>query len=792
MLSPKAGVRLELFKRLKLFEDLFGDQISTDSLTYTLLRDGYDSTYLKKETDELQFPGKFKEVSVDGNEIKIAFENHSVRLFFLEEMIIKVVWQECPIDTLLNNISPFRGKLDTLNEEDSFKVKLQDVTIVIEANGTINFYYLDNLVRTDFPPEIGKKQSKVTSSVRPSSAIYGLGEKALGINQRGTKSLQWNHDANGLYGPGDDPLYLNIPMYIDIQGTEGYFIFYNNPSRALFDLCASESNKVKATFENLGLEYYIGFGNLSDLMTKYSILTGKAMLPPKWSLGFHQSRYSYMSQNEIEEVASDFKKNDLPISAIHMDIDYMDGYRIFTANKKTFPDLRALSGTLMKDDIRLVSIIDPGVKADPSYDIYHEAISKNLTVKDPAGGHLYAPVWAAMSVYPDFSIAEARNWWGSKYSYYLNNGISGFGHDMNEPAAFTLWGDNTLPDAAELAIGSHASVHNLYGLLMDKAGYDGLLRLRKEERPFILSRSGWAGVQKFAFVWTGDTASTWAEMHSSISTIINLGLSGIPLTGTDIGGFSGSPSDELFLRWFQMGTFFPFFRVHSAKGTRMREPWLFGATYMQIIRKFLKLRYKMIPFYYSLAYESHITGSPIIRPVLWEDPQYDPSADTVFMVGESLFVSPVLTQNQKNSVIDFPGGLWYSLWDQSLHSSIEKVNVNLDEMPVFVKAGSILPTEINGEIIMEVYFADDCKGKLYMDDGALDPNYLLYNFSSHRKDSSFEISISIDDHGYQRLKKLRFKFFGLKLSSTETKGASIDREENILEIPRSMSNVIFK
>ena len=783
---------MELFKRLKLFEDLFGDQISTDSLTYTLLRDKYDSTYLKKENGEPQFPGKFKKTSVEGNEVRIVFENYSLHLFLLEEMIIRVVWQECPIDTLLKKMRPYKEQIDTVKESNSFKIKVNDITIIVQSDGTINFYYLDNLVRTDLPPEIGKKQSKIISSVRPSSAIFGLGEKALGLNQRGTKSLQWNHDANGMYGPGDDPLYLNIPMYIDIQGTEGYFIFYNNPSRAVFDLCASESNRVKVSFESLGLEYYIGFGNLAELMGKYSLVTGRSMLPPKWALGFHQSRYSYMSQTEIEEVAADFKKNDLPISAIHMDIDYMDGFRIFTANKKTFPDLRALSGSLLKDDIRLVSIIDPGIKVDPSYETYQEAVSKNLTVKDPAGDQLYAPVWAAMSVFPDFTNLEARNWWGSRYIYYLDNGISGFWHDMNEPAAFTLWGDNTFPDSAELLSGDHVSVHNLYGMLMDKAGYDGLLRLRKEERPFILSRSGWAGVQKFAFVWTGDTASTWAEMHSSISTIINLGLSGIPLTGTDIGGFSGSPSDELFLRWFQMGTFFPFFRVHSAKGTRMREPWLFGATYMQIIRKFLKLRYKMIPFYYSLAYESHITGSPIIRPVLWEDPQYDPSADTVFMVGESLFVSPVLTQNQKNIVIDFPGGLWYSLWDQSLHSSIEKVNLNPDEIPVFVKAGSILPTEINGEIVMEVYFADDCNGTLYIDDGALDPKYLLYNFSSHRKDSSFELSISIDDHGYQRLKKLRFKFFGLKLSSTETKGARIDKEENILEIPGSMSNVIFK
>jgi alpha-glucosidase len=786
-------VELELFKRLKLFEDLFGDDISTDSLTYTLLRDRYDKTFLNPLKAKSQFPGNIKEMSVDGNEVRIKFENISLSLFFLEDTIVKVVWQECRIDTLLNRIEPCREPIEAFKDGNSYRIRLakQDLELVIESDGTLKFYFRDKLVRTDFPPELAGNASKSVARLRTSSAIYGLGEKALGLNQRGTRSLLWNHDANGLYGPGDDPLYLNIPVYIDIQATEGYFIFYNNPSRAVFDLCSTERDIVNVSFEGLGLEYYIGFGNLAEIMKKYSSISGKPLLPPKWSLGFHQSRYSYMDQAEIEKVAEGFKKNDLPISAIHMDIDYMDGYRIFTTNKGTFPDLQGLSRSLMDDNIRLVSIIDPGVKIDVNYDIYQEVISRNLAVRVPDGGPLNAPVWAGMSVFPDFSNAETRKWWGGKYTYYLDNGISGFWHDMNEPAAFTLWGDNTLPDTAELSAGKHAYVHNLYGLLMDQAGYEGLISLRKEERPFILSRSGWAGVQKFAFVWTGDSASTWAEMHSSISTIINLGLSGIPFVGTDIGGFSGSPSDELFLRWFQMGSFFPFFRVHSAKGTRMREPWLFGETYLQIIRKFLKLRYQLIPFYYTLAYESHITGSPIVRPVLWEDPQYDPSVDSVFLIGDSIFIAPVLTQNQKNSVINFPEGMWYSLWDKSLHSSIEKLDITLDEIPAFIKAGSILPTEINNEIIMEVYFADICRGTLYIDDGSMNQKYLIYHFSCYKKDGKTELSVSIDDHGYPGLKVLKFKFHGVKLNSTETEGTKILKGKNILEMPGSISKAIF-
>ncbi len=678
-----------------------------------------------------------------------------------------------------------------MRDRNSVYIGLKNLKISIENDGTLIFWKDDKFIRKELPPLIGKYQIVHVSNIRSESAIHGLGEKALGMNLRGTKSMIWNHDANGLYGPGDDPLYLTIPFYIDIYADNGYFILYNNPSRADFDLCYSERNEIKTRFASGGLDYFIGLGDLRELTEKYTMLSGLPPLPPTWSLGFHQSRYSYMGTDEVKSVYDNFVRNKLPISAIHLDIDYMNGYRIFSFNPDTFNGIKELAGELLENGVRLVTIIDPAVKFDHEYEMYREGVENKYFVNSPDGNILYAPVWAGMSAFPDFTNSETRRWWGRKYNFYFEKGISGFWHDMNEPAAFTLWGDNSLPDSARLSEGDHLTVHNLYGLFMAKAGYEGILSIRPYERPFILSRSGWAGIQRYAFVWTGDTASTWAEMHSTIATILNMGLSGIQFTGVDVGGFSGNPSDELFLRWFQMATFLPFFRVHSSKGTRMREPWLFGERYLEIFRKFLNLRYSLFPYIYTLSYEAHITGHPLVRPASWLDTSYDSSADSVFMLGDNLFIAPVLTNNQRDSIILLPSGKWYNFWDSSSAEGLVKIELKEDEIPVFVKAGSILPLEKDGQLTLHVYMGDEGSGSLYMDDGRREPESAEFKFSFRKDKDWFTMTINKVVKGLKLPDNLIFEFHGIKISKVQDGNGVINKKNNTITVSSNESVLKF-
>jgi len=775
------GETLDLIKRIKLFEDLFGDDTATDSLQFTLARDLYDKKYSLPD-ERLKSPKSMIGSVRNGKTLIVKFSGIDLSIKILKYGIINITWKPNAIDTLLSELPEYDDDLSFSLKKDFADVKIDDLTIEVEKDGTINFKKHDKLIRKDLPPSFGRHRIVQYSRIRVDSVLHGLGEKALGMNLRGTKSLIWNHDANGLYGPGDDPLYLSIPFYIDISADIGYFILYDNPSRAEFDLCYSQTEEIKVEFASGGLDYYIGFGDIRDLVEKYSMLSGLPPIPPQWSLGFHQSRYSYMSVEEVSAIHENFVKNRLPLSAIHLDIDYMNGYRIFSFDQERFREIRKLADRLLKDGVKLVTIIDPAVKFDPGFEMYREGLENGYFINAPDGNILYAPVWAGMSAFPDFTKNDTQKWWGGKYKFYFENGISGFWHDMNEPAAFTLWGDNSLPDSARLGLGDHLSTHNLYGLFMAKSGYEGILSLKPEERPFILSRSGWAGIQRYAFVWTGDTASTWAEMHSTISTILNMGLSGIQFAGVDVGGFSGNPSDDLFLRWFQMATFLPFFRVHSSKGTRMREPWLFGKKYLDIFRKFLDLRYSLFPYLYALSYEAHKTGHPLVRPVSWIDPSYDPSADGVFMLGNSMFIAPVLTKNQRDAVIMLPSGRWFNFWDKTQFEGIVKMKLKEDEIPVFVKAGSILPLLQDGRMILHVYISDSCSGSLYIDDGRKDPRSVEFRFSCVKSKDGFRLDITKIDGGFESPEYLVFKFHGIKIKNVENKKAMINKKENTISL----------
>lgn len=481
--------------------------------------------------------------------------------------------------------------------------------VEVGHEGILRFIDLSGRVlREDAPPLRRGEEVTLRSALRPEEHLYGLGSRTVPLNLRGGTYRMWNRDPGGAYGPSDDPIYLCIPVYLAVHDDGSYLVFYENCNRGTFTL----DEAAEARFEGGALRYYVIPGPPARALGRYTELTGRPPLPPRWALGYHQSRWSYDTASEVRAVAQSFRDHELPLSAIHLDIDYMDGFRVFTADRGRFPALPDLARDLRARDVRLVAILDPGVKVDRRYDVFADGEHEEVFCALPDGAQAAAPVWPGWCAFPDFTDPKARAWWGRWYPRLLELGIVGFWHDMNEPAAFAAWGDPTLPDATRHAFdgrgGDHREAHNLYGLLQNRAAYEALRVLRSEARPFLVSRSGWAGLQRYAWTWTGDTESTWQALRQTVPTVIGLGLSGVPYTGPDVGGFSGTPSAELYLRWLQLAAFLPFFRTHSAKLTLHREPWCFGEDALRIAREVLRLRYRLLPYLYTLAWQASRTG----------------------------------------------------------------------------------------------------------------------------------------------------------------------------------------
>ncbi len=738
---------ISLDRKMLKFRKIFGIEIARDSLSYTIARDNIDNKYITNFKNQTIVSGPIQKYIVNGNSLIVYYKNAALTLDAVGSNSIRLTWGDEFNDEFSNKGNSF----DSIRYYGSnIEILYMDIKILL-TNDRIAFYYKNEEIRTDLLPSLDNPVV-LKSIIRENSIINGTGERALPLNLRKHKVKLWNHDANGSYGPGNDPLYINIPIIVDTKKGEGYMAFYNNPSEGEIDICLEEDNAIKVIFTGGPADYYLLFGDVKEIMTNFSNITGKPMLPPKWSFGYHQSRYSYESQKEVEELLDQFTNLDFPLSAIHLDIDYMDGYRVFTIDKNRFPDMKGLSEKLKSHGVRLIGILDPGVKWDRNYSIYDEGFKNNCFIKDPEGNVIKGPVWPGNAAFPDFSDPKVKEWWASKYTFFKENGIDGVWHDMNEPALFVFWGDNTLPHMAQQFEGPHYIAHNKYGLEMSEAGYYGLSKI-ENERPFILSRSGWAGIQKFAFVWTGDTESTWKELQQTIPTIINLGLSGIPYSGVDVGGFSGNPSEELFIRWLQLGALLPFFRNHSAKGTNRREPWMFSSKAQDIIRKFLKFRYKILPYLFSVAYETHNNGLPMIRMVN-TDSDSDLSEKT-FMVGDALFAAPVLRRGIKETEIKLPDGKWFYFWDDTICEGKINIKIGLEDLPLFVKEGAIIPLDNKG-LEFHIYPGETGLFTFYDDNSLQNPEYIRIDFSINKENGNYVVRWKSEGNLMTKKDKLNF------------------------------------
>jgi alpha-glucosidase len=539
-----------------------------------------------------------------------------------------------------------------------------------------------------------------SSRLPDGEACYGLGERGSGLNLRGRRYAFWNSDLVK-YRLGSDPLYLSIPFLMGLQPDLAYGVLWDNPSRGWVDLGEADPGE-KTFFAESGEAclYLMAGHDPQAVLAAYTSLTGHMPLPPVWALGFHQSRWGYDTEATFRTLAHQFRQRRLPCDALYFDIDYMDGYRVFTWNRERFPQMPALLNDLCTQGFKPVAIIDPGIKTDSKFDIYLDGLQRDVFLKYPDGTRVAAPVWPGRCHFPDFSRPHTRAWWAEHVGKLVQAGFAGLWNDMNEPALINPGGEKSLPDYVVHDWDEHprshvSGGHNTYGMLMARSTYEGMLQHRPDRRPFVMTRAAYAGAQRYTSSWTGDNSATWEHLRLSISMALNMGLSGLPFTGPDTGGFHGEPSAELFARWMELSSVLPYFRVHTIAGSADQEPWSFGEQVEAISRSALERRYRLLPALYTAFAQAVRNGAPVIRPLFWMEPRNKAlyGVDDAFMVGDTLLAAPVLEEGATQREVLLPAGTWYAFESGEMLRGGGRVTVQapLDALPLFARAGSVIP-----------------------------------------------------------------------------------------------------
>ncbi len=601
---------------------------------------------------------------------------------------------------------------------------------------------------------------------------YGLGDKTGPMNRRNRAFTMWNTDAFG-WGESTDPLYKTIPFFLGLRKGTAYGVFFDNTYRSSFDFGKESPDYFSFGAEGGELNYYFFAGPApKKVVEEYTAMVGHSPLPPLWSLGYQQCRYSYYPETRVREIARLLREKKIPADVIYLDIDYQDGYAPFTINREYFPHFEQMIADLRAQGFHTIAITDLHIKKNPDhgYAPYDSGMANDVFVKNHDGLVFVGAVWPGDSVFPDFTLSRVRDWWGALYKEFAGMGVAGFWNDMNEPSVFKR-ADQTMPldtvhrldDGTTL---DHRAVHNVYGMQNARATYEGLRRLQGDERPFVLTRAAYPGTQRYAATWTGDNTSIWNQLAMSTPMLLSMGISGYPLVGDDIGGFSGSPPADLLTRWFEVGAFNPIYRDHTAKGTADQEPWVNGPKHEAIRRRYIELRYQLLPYLYTSIEETTRTGLPFMRPLFLEYPQaeefYGDNRD--FLFGRDLFVAPVVTEMVDAEEVNLPPGEWYDYWTAQKHASKDKITLwpALDEVPLYVRAGAIIPMQPvvqntgekpNGALELRVYAGEDCEGSLYEDDGHTfayqKGEFLRVNYSCQASAASITVTSSTVNRAFQ-------------------------------------------
>lgn len=605
----------------------------------------------------------------------------------------------------------------TITTADGTKIVVHKAPMRIEV-----FDSAGNLVVADDannPVRFDRSTGEIAATKRRTSEVetyYGFGEKAfIEMSRNGKYIVNWNTDTFA-YQIGTDPIYQSIPFFYALQDGKAYGLFFNNTFRSFFDMGKTSPDRYAFGANGGELDYFVFTGgperSPKKVLEDYTKLTGTTPLPPVWALGNQQSRWTYFPEKRVREIADGFRKNKIPADVIYLDVDYMDGYRVFTWDKTRFPDPVNMIGDLRKNGFRTVLIIDPGVKVDPNYHAYADGKRKGIFVKNPDGSELNRDVWPKASAFADFTDPKGREWFASFYKQHLDEGIAGFWVDMNEPGVFVTeksakpdifhHPDKTFPyDTPHAGDGfpdTHRRYHNVYGMQMARATFEANRKLAPDKRPFVLTRAGFAGVQRYAAVWTGDNYSGWEHLALSIPMLANMSVSGIPFVGSDVGGFAEMPSGELYTRWLQAAVLTPFLRSHSVGWVGNKEPWEFGDEFTKINRASVELRYQFLPYIYSLFREHELSGAPVMRPLWYEFPDDQQTyliADQ-YMLGGDILVAPVVKDGMRTRGIYLPRGAeWIDWWTGTKLESgkTHYLQTPLDRLPLFIRVGAVVPTQ---------------------------------------------------------------------------------------------------
>ncbi len=711
---------------------------------------------------------------------KVVTKEHEI--LFLNEDIINIsdgIKTEFKTEKkVLENIKLDAKEVDgiLIIKSKKFILKVSNVVDIYDCNNNpVCVNYSDNIIekqvfdnklaeleghKIDTDNINSNKLIKIKTSKE--SLFYGLGDKTGFLNKRGYEYINHNTDNPAPQVDSFKSLYKSIPFFIVKEKCFSYGIFFDNTYKSYYDFCYSSDDYYSFGAEKGSADYYFINGNLKEIISNYTLLTGRYPMPQLWTLGNQQSRWGYKTQEDIYEVVKKYKEANIPLEVIHLDIDYMDNYKVFTTCDKKFKDIKKMIVDLKKQGVKVVTIIDPGVKVEKDYYVYEEGKKNNYFAT--LNNEIYKNVvWPGDSVFPSFINSDVRKWWGDLSKFLIDLGVDGIWTDMNEPASFR----GPLPDdvvfKGDKLNHLHDEVHNIYGHYMAEATYNGLVE-HTGKRPFVITRAAFSGTQKYSTFWTGDNHSIWAHLQMAIPQQLNMGLSGMSFVGTDIGGFSSDCTKELMIRWVQVGIFSPLCRNHSCDGSRFQEPYRFDKETIDIYRSMINLRYNLIPYFYDLFKIHEETGLPIVRPLVlhYENDINTYNLNDQFMVGENMIVCPVVTQGDTNRKIYLPDGVWYDYFTkEKVDNGFSLYDVPLNKVAIFVKEGSIIPefntTNLSNvdELILNVF--GDAEYTHYQDNGTdfdyRNDKYNLYKFTVKNN----KLSTSMIKDNYKKYKNIKIK-----------------------------------
>ncbi len=720
--------------------------------------------------------GSVKNYNLNGNVLEIDCGELGVEITIISSNTVRVhlitpnqIKRDSWAIIKQQNLSP---KFEFGEEPEFLKISTDNIVLQIRRNPCrLEFFSADGWLinRDDVAKGMGwdGEQVRCWKEMPEEEHYFGFGEKTGPLNKREQALTMWNTDNIYHYTP-TDPIYESFPFFLALREGRSYGIFFDNTYRSSFDMGKESADYYSFGASSGPLDYYFIYGpEPKKVIYNYTELTGRIPLPPLWSLAYHQCRWSYYPESRVRQIADEFRKRRIPCDVIWLDLDYTDEFRAFTWDENRFPNPGKLVSDLREQGFRVVVSNFPGIKVDEGYHVCDQGVSGNHFVRLPEGKLFIGPQWPPECYFPDFANSRTREWWGNLYKDYLDIGIAGIWSDMAEPSIAGV--KKTFPldvvHDVDGRITDHREFHNVYGLQMARAIYEGLLRLRPNIRPFILSRAAFSGIQRYAAVWTGDNESSWEHLRLTIPMCLNIGISGEPFVGVDIGGFRLDPSPELYARWIQIGIFYPFCRTHTMIGTADQEPWSFGEEVEKISRKYIELRYQLLPYIYNCLYQASQTGVPVMRAMFIDFPddpivlEYTPDgniSERQFMFGDWLLIAPVVYENAKSRTIYLPKGEWFNFWTNERHEGPLPIVVDtpLDFCPILVRGGAIIPmrdvVQYSDEksidpLILSVYPSGTSKVQYYEDDGiSLDysnGDFLLVSYTCSKTEQGIKFEI---------------------------------------------------